>query len=245
MKHKSLFFLCFIFVFSSLVLLNNVGYAHSGGTDASGGHHDYANKSGLGAYHYHHGYPAHLHPNGVCPYSYEYIDDNNLSNTQSVSNSTIITKTAYASVKNVLVDDVSWSLQAYTIDGYTYYKIRDLAYILNGTSAFFNVTYDVTCDSLYIWPGYPYFVAGNELSIIQESGSASVKTSTSMVYINTPINEKPYIARNRQNITIYKTNNNNYFKLRDIGQALGIDVSYDETNGNIIIRTHMDIDKTA
>ena len=42
--------------------------AHSGQTDASGGHHDYKNKSGLGPYHYHHGYSAHLHENGVCPY---------------------------------------------------------------------------------------------------------------------------------------------------------------------------------
>lgn len=42
--------------------------AHSGRTDASGGHHDYKNKSGLGSYHYHHGYPAHLHENGICPY---------------------------------------------------------------------------------------------------------------------------------------------------------------------------------
>ncbi len=44
--------------------------AHSGRTDSSGGHHDYRNVSGLGGYHYHcGGYPAHLHPNGVCPYS--------------------------------------------------------------------------------------------------------------------------------------------------------------------------------
>lgn len=45
-------------------------YAHSGRTDAQGGHHDYKNKSGLGSYHYHcGGYPAHLHENGVCPYT--------------------------------------------------------------------------------------------------------------------------------------------------------------------------------
>lgn len=42
--------------------------AHQGRTDSQGGHHDYKNKSGLGNYHYHHGYSAHLHPNGVCPY---------------------------------------------------------------------------------------------------------------------------------------------------------------------------------
>ena len=43
--------------------------AHQGRTDKYGGHHDYNNVSGLGSYHYHCGsYPAHLHPNGVCPY---------------------------------------------------------------------------------------------------------------------------------------------------------------------------------
>lgn len=44
--------------------------AHSGRTDGNGGHRDNKNKSGLGSYHYHcGGYPAHLHTNGVCPYS--------------------------------------------------------------------------------------------------------------------------------------------------------------------------------
>lgn len=38
--------------------------AHSGRTDSSGGHY---NRS-TGEYHYHHGYSAHQHPDGVCPY---------------------------------------------------------------------------------------------------------------------------------------------------------------------------------
>ena len=40
-------------------------YAHSGGTDASGGHHNRK----TGGYHYHHGMGPHQHPNGVCPYA--------------------------------------------------------------------------------------------------------------------------------------------------------------------------------
>lgn len=40
-------------------------YAHSGRTDSNGGHHVTA----TGEYHYHHGYPAHQHPNGICPYA--------------------------------------------------------------------------------------------------------------------------------------------------------------------------------
>ncbi len=41
--------------------------AHSGRTDSNGGHRD----SSTGEYHYHHGYPAHQHENGVCPYDYD------------------------------------------------------------------------------------------------------------------------------------------------------------------------------
>lgn len=51
-----------------LAITMPVALAHSGRTDSSGGHHDYHNKSGLGDYHYHHGYSAHLHEGGVCPY---------------------------------------------------------------------------------------------------------------------------------------------------------------------------------
>lgn len=56
--------------------------AHGGKTDANGGHY---NKK-TGEYHYHHGYPAHQHPNGVCPYNYD--DQTDHSNRGTSSNST-------------------------------------------------------------------------------------------------------------------------------------------------------------
>lgn len=52
----------FIVVLSSLI----ISFAHSGKTDANGGHYDHETDE----YHYHHGYSAHLHPNGKCPYNY-------------------------------------------------------------------------------------------------------------------------------------------------------------------------------
>lgn len=59
----------FLSIFLSCLLLCSPVYAHSGRTDSSGGHRDNKNASGLGPYHYHcGGHPAHLHPNGVCPY---------------------------------------------------------------------------------------------------------------------------------------------------------------------------------
>lgn len=59
--------------------------AHSGRTDSSGGHKDNKNKSGLGSYHYHcGGHPAHLHPNGVCPYY-----NSSQTTSSAVTNTTI------------------------------------------------------------------------------------------------------------------------------------------------------------
>ena len=59
-----------IFVFSIVLLvplLSSVAYAHPGKTDSNGGHYD----RDSGEYHYHHGYPAHQHTDGKCPYDFD------------------------------------------------------------------------------------------------------------------------------------------------------------------------------
>ncbi len=46
------------------VIMMFPAHAHPGRTDSNGGHY---NRS-TGEHHYHHGYQAHQHENGVCPY---------------------------------------------------------------------------------------------------------------------------------------------------------------------------------
>ena len=58
-----------IYAILLVCVLGLSAFAHSGRTDSDGGHNDNIN----GGYHYHHGYSAHQHPNGECPY------DNNSS----------------------------------------------------------------------------------------------------------------------------------------------------------------------
>lgn len=58
-----------IFFLLTFILALNCS-AHSGKTDSSGGHYNHS----TGEYHYHHGYPAHDHHNGKCPYL-TYDDD--------------------------------------------------------------------------------------------------------------------------------------------------------------------------
>ena len=75
MNYKKIFFIIIIILF-----LPFSASAHPGGTDSNGGHY---NRS-TGEYHYHHGYPAHQHENGECPYDF---DDKTGWNSGSSSNS--------------------------------------------------------------------------------------------------------------------------------------------------------------
>jgi hypothetical protein len=57
-------------VFSVLLVLFlfvGAAFAHPGKTDSNGGHKNHS----TGEYHYHHGYSAHQHIDGMCPYDFD------------------------------------------------------------------------------------------------------------------------------------------------------------------------------
>lgn len=87
----------------SIISIGVNAYAHSGRTDSSGGHKDNKNKSGLGSYHYHcGGHPAHLHTNGVCPYS----SSSSSSKSSTSSSSSSSTKTTSTVPTTIVVTDI-------------------------------------------------------------------------------------------------------------------------------------------
>jgi hypothetical protein len=59
---------CIVFVFDHHIFAYCLcASAHSGSLDGKGGHRS----TSTGDYHYHHGYPAHSHENGICPYNFD------------------------------------------------------------------------------------------------------------------------------------------------------------------------------
>lgn len=95
----------------SVVFMGVNTYAHSGRTDANGGHRDNQNKSGLGSYHYHcGGHPAHLHPNGVCPYSSS-ASSSSKSTTSSSSSSSSNKKPSTVEVTEIKIDEDEESIE--------------------------------------------------------------------------------------------------------------------------------------
>lgn len=74
--------------------------AHGGKTDSNGGHKDNKNKSGLGSYHYHcGGSSAHLHKDGVCPYSSKSTSTSSTKSSTTKKASSTSTSTKKAEIK--------------------------------------------------------------------------------------------------------------------------------------------------
>ena len=74
MKRGKFLFFTTLLLFLLLIIAVS---AHPGRTDGAGGHTDHS----TGEYHYHHGYPAHQHTNGECPYDFD--DKTNHSSTKN------------------------------------------------------------------------------------------------------------------------------------------------------------------
>lgn len=106
---NSKFIAVFFIVSLLLPLLAIAVSSHPGRTDSNGGHY---NRS-TGEYHYHHGYPAHQHLNGICPYDFDNKTASNSSSrnknkhkskrqnsTESVKSQTAKDEYALTTVKN-------------------------------------------------------------------------------------------------------------------------------------------------
>ena len=207
--------------------LNTTAVAHSGRTDSNGGHRDNKNVSGLGSYHYHcGGYPAHLHDGGTCPYKTQTPPTTTIPPTTitppMIATPTIIT--AVPTSSSVYVNGKQISFDAYSIDNSNYFKLRDLAYVLNGTEKQFGVSWNSSKNAIEIVCGIPYTAVGGELQG-QGRDSKSPILSTSKLYID----------NKEVSLTSYNIGGYTYFKLRDIGSACSFSVSWE--NDSIKIDT--------
>lgn len=91
-------FVCVMLSLLLLCFLVTIAFAHSGKTDGNGGHYDRS----TGEYHYHHGYPAHQHAGGECPYDFKdninYSSSSSTSNYNTKSNDTSIDKESLSEI---------------------------------------------------------------------------------------------------------------------------------------------------
>ena len=131
--------------------------------------------------------------------------------------------TASPTNDKLTVDGVERNPTVYKIGDSNYFKIRDLAAVLNGTGKQFSVGYDGEKQSVTATPGQPYELTGTELTGAAAS-SQTAQASGDAIYVN----------GQRVEAEVYKIDGSNYFKLRDLGAALGFEVNWTAERGMTI-----------
>jgi hypothetical protein len=134
---------------------------------------------------------------------------------------------AQRSAQGLSVNGEDIVCEKYNIFGSNYFKLRDLAVLLNGTSAQFSIGWDAEKGVISIVPGEPYEPVGGELKLSADK-SASAVVSAQTVLID---------GFERSELTVFNLDGNNFFKLRDLGAALGFSVGYDAATNTAVVTT--------
>lgn len=143
-------------------------------------------------------------------------------------------QTACATSYSILVDGRAVAFDAYALkdendNDTNYLKLRDVAHILNGSAAQFNVGWDgsitITTGAAYTTPN------GSEMST-PFSGDQPYTENASAIRIDGAQTDLSAITLTDANGGAYT-----YFKLRDLGRYLGFAVDWDGAAGAIVIDT--------
>ena len=132
------------------------------------------------------------------------------------------TVTTSASIK--LSDGRVFLLEAYNIDGYNYFKLRDVACLLTGTRAQFDVGWSELFNLVFLFPGDAYTPVAGDLEY------KSLKNPTA-----TPSTNRIMFWGDEISLCAYVIADNNYFRLRDLAILFNFGVDWDEAENMILL----------
>lgn len=113
----------------------------------------------------------------------------------------------------------------YNINDENYFKLRDIAYLMNGTLAQFDVGWDAATSSITLNTGTAYQQVGGEMG--GAAAKPTIRESNAKVLVNG-------VA---VSMIAYNINGNNYFRLRDVGTQIGFTVDYDAKSRAILLES--------
>jgi uncharacterized protein YkwD len=143
-----------------------------------------------------------------------------------VSTAAAAGQTVSRSTASLSVDGKDVPVAAYNIADNNYFKLRDVAQALSGSNSQFSVSWSESEQTIVLRSGYGYVSVGGELNT-DIPATATAEPTTATVWLD----------GKQTALTAYEIGGNNYFKLRDIGQALDFEVTWDEENQQIVVDT--------
>ena len=130
------------------------------------------------------------------------------------------------STQKLRVNGVTVDCERYNIDGSNYFKLRDLAYALNGTGSQFSVSWDGANKCVSLVSGEAYEPIGGELDPATSDKSAVGAPSGDKLIIN---------GEDYSSLSAFKFEGANFYKLKELGDALGFHVAYDTDSRTMIV----------
>jgi len=128
---------------------------------------------------------------------------------------------------SVVVNGKQINFEAYAIKDSNYFKLRDLAMVVNGTTKSFSIGLDSARNAIELTTGKAYSPVGGELTGSDKPAVKQATVTTSTLYVN----------GKEVSVTAYNIGGSNYFKLRDIAAAIDFAVTWDANLNKVGINT--------
>ncbi|MFV0440430.1 MAG: hypothetical protein ACK5LV_03965 [Lachnospirales bacterium] len=156
----------------------------------------------------------------ICDVEYVHIE----SSQESSEDEKEVVPTTKPTSSKILVDGKEVSFNAYNIEDSNYFKLRDIAFVLNGTDKEFEVAWDANKKAINLISGAPYSPVNQEM-ILGDGLEKEYVLNTAPIYID----------GEAVSLEAYTIDENNYFKLRDLGKAFDFGVVWNADTKTIEI----------
>lgn len=136
------------------------------------------------------------------------------------------TATATPTGNSIYVDGTKVNGAAYMINSNNYFKLRDIAAMVNGSAKQFEVSWNQAGKRIDLTTNKAYTVVGGELAL-PSNATKSATESKALVFKD----------GSKAAYTGYTISDNNYYKLRDLCKDMDIGVKYDNATKRVDILT--------
>ncbi len=131
-----------------------------------------------------------------------------------------------SSKQSITLNSGAVTPEAYNIDGNNYVKLRDVASLLAGTSAACDISFDAAGFDVFVVSGGKYTPVGGEMTTGKDNSASCIYSAWTL-----------FVDSKEVPCMVYNIGGNNYFKLRDLGTALGLEIGYDAATNTATIKT--------
>jgi len=131
-----------------------------------------------------------------------------------------------AKTQTIIVDGQKYDILACDIKDNNYFKIRDIAKLFSGSAKTFEVEWDEGAGCINMKSAFEYTPVGGELAQGDGTQKTAVESDAMLTYDGVVINA-----------VCYNIDGNNYFKLRDITDALDCRTTWNQWTSQIEVST--------